>query len=115
LWTQRALRPEDGRFIGYYLAAVALFAISWRLRNRAGGSRLVTLLSLLTYATYLFHAFLIRALERGIDWLLPRGSGFLLGTISPNKLGAIALFFVAMAGLVALLEQPIVRWSKRLA
>lgn len=115
LWTQHAFRPDYSRFAGYYLAAVALFAGGWWLRNRMGGSRIVYLLSLLTFATYLFHAFLIRAFERGLGRLLPGGGELMLGVISLNKLGAIALFFVMMGALVALIEQPLIRWSKRLA
>lgn len=115
LWTQYAIRPNYGRFAGYYLAAVALFTAGWWLRNRMGGSRIVYLLSLLTYATYLFHAFLVRAFERGFERFFPGGGELVLGAISPNKLGAIALFFVVMGALVALVEQPLIRWAKRLA
>ena len=54
-------------------------------------------------------------LELGLARLLPGGSELILGVISFNKLGAIALFFVVMWALVKLIEQPLVRWSKRLA
>lgn len=114
IWTQQAFRPEYGRFAGYYLVAVALFSGGWLLRDHMTGSRPVYLLSMLTYATYLFHKFLVPAIDQALGRLLPSGSELMLGTISPNKLGAIILFFVTMAALVAYIEQPLIRLSKRL-
>jgi len=115
LWTQQAFRPDYARFAGYYTAAFGLFGGSWLLRDRFRGSRLVFRVSLLTYATYLFHGFLVGAIDRGLTWLVPYGSSVMVAGFSPNKLAAIAMFFAAMAALVASVEQPIIRWSKRLA
>ena len=113
-FTQHTIRPDYSRFQVYYLVAVALFAFAWHARGRFGARHGVYRLALLTYATYLFHGFVVRALERGLARLFPAGQARVLDAMGLNDVLAIVLFFVAMAALVACVEQPLVRWSKRL-
>ncbi len=88
--------------------ALALFMLLWGARRHLPAPAWVLALSELTYAVYLFHNWLFDVLRDGSVRV------FGLGTVSAALAGLAGLLAVCWA-LVRLVEQPAIRWGRRLA